>query len=246
MTLNKKILTGIAVLLACLILYKYSPYKIEFLGYYDKIWAHRVNSKEKLNSALNFYSGVELDLVYNSEKNIFDVNHPPVKSINLTFEEYLSEINKDKNPGIWLDIKNLNKDNSRLIFNRLIKIFDAINYNIENVLVETRYPEALPLFTEKGFITSYYLPSNLRNKKTVALASEIQKINKVLLKQPNIGISTNYKDYLVLQEYFPKKDKYLWMTTSITERWFQKTRSILKDEKVKVVLVSYNAIYGNR
>ena len=49
-----------------------------------------------------------------------------------------------------------------------------------------------------------------------------------------------------MNQNFPKKDKYLWMTTSITERWFQETRSILKDEKVKVVLVSYNAIYGNR
>lgn len=246
MTLNKKILTGTAIFLTCLILYKYSPYKIEFLGYYDKIWAHRVNSKEKLNSALNFYSGVELDLVYNSEKNIFDVNHPPAKSINLTFEEYLSEINKDKSSGIWLDIKNLNKDNSRLIFNRLTEVFDTFNYNIENVLVETRYPEALPLFTENGFITSYYLPSGLRNKKLINLTSEIQRINEILIKQPNIGISSNYKDYQILQEYFPNKDKYLWMTSSITERWFQETRSILKDKKVKVVLVNYNAIFGNR
>src|SRR5690554_7749167 len=65
-----KILFGLFIVLIIMAMaYRYFPYKIEYIGYYDKIWAHRVNSEEKLNSALKFFKGVEVDLVYDETKN---------------------------------------------------------------------------------------------------------------------------------------------------------------------------------
>ncbi|MFK5982914.1 MAG: hypothetical protein QM499_08380 [Flavobacteriaceae bacterium] len=244
MTRIKKIILGFLLFTVFLFLYKYSPYRVEFIGYYHKIWAHRVDSKEKLKAALLFYDGVELDLVYKANENVLDVNHPPKKSINLSFENYLSVIENE--PYLWLDIKNLTAENSKLILSRLIKVLKQKNYSFNKIIIETRYPEALPIFTKEGFITSYYLPFDLRNKPVSELNLEISKIKSVLENQPKIGISTNYKDYYIIKEYFPDKDKYLWMTSSITERWFTKTRTILKDEKVKVVLVHYKSPTGNR
>src|SRR5690554_4954312 len=114
MITGKRILILVLAVLSLILLgmaYRYSPYKIEYLGHYDKIWAHRVNSTEKLESALKYFKGVELDLVYDEQKNILDVTHPPVPSIDLDLENYLSSINSEAKPYIWLDIKNLNFDN---------------------------------------------------------------------------------------------------------------------------------------
>lgn len=246
MTKTKKIIFGIGLLFLVFQLYKFSPYKIEFIGYHNKIWAHRVNSKEKLNSALLFYNGVELDLEYFENKNVLDVNHPPKKSINLNFENYFSEINTDQEPYLWLDLKNLNKENAGLILNRLLEVLGKRNYPLNKVLIETRYPEALPIFTEKGFLTSYYLPSGLYYKSNNEKELAIKKIKEHLSKQPKIGISSNYYDYQIMKDNFPERDKYLWMINSVKERWFTKSRTVLKDEKVKVVLVRYKAISGNR
>ena len=86
------------VLLVLLYLYQHSAKRVEFLGHYDKVLAHRVNSLEKLEASLKHFKGVELDLVYDNETNTFDVNHPPAKSINLTFETYLSAIKENTFP----------------------------------------------------------------------------------------------------------------------------------------------------
>jgi hypothetical protein len=238
----KKLFFVFIICVFCFYIYKYSPYKVEFLGYYDKIWAHRVNSNEKLNSALNYYEGVELDLVY--KKGVLDVNHPPAESINLGFREYFNQIPTTKQPFLWLDIKNLTKENSTEILNLLQSIFKERNYPLNKVLIETRYPKALPIFTQIGFKTSFYLPYGLRNKKN--LDFEINKITETLNDQPEIGISSDYRDHYLMKKYFPEKTKYLWMINSVTNRWFTETRSILKDSTVKVVLVRYNAVSGNR
>ena len=92
----KKIVFGLFVGVTCLIIYRYNPYRIEFIGYYDKAFAHRVNNIEKLNSSLKFFNGVELDLVF--QKNTLDVNHPPAPSISLSFRDYFNNIPTSKTP----------------------------------------------------------------------------------------------------------------------------------------------------
>ena len=240
----KKIVFGLFVCVVCLIIYRYNPYRIEFIGYYEKVFAHRVNSIEKLNSSLKFFNGVELDLVF--QKNTLDVNHPPAPSINLNFRDYFNNIPISKTPFLWLDIKNLNKENSNDVLILLQSIFAERSYPVNKVLIEASYPEALPIFTKIGYKTSYYLPYDLRKKTEVELEIEINKIDSILKKQPDIGISSDYRDYNIMNQNFPNKKKYLWMINSITKRWFTKTRKILKDSTVKIVLVNYKSLSGNR
>lgn len=249
MTKNKNLkLFAILVLLIFLlgVIYRHSPYKIEYLGHYDKIWAHRVDSKEKLESSLKFFDGVELDLVYNAKTDILDVTHPPVKSINLSFKKYLTVISKDAKPYLWLDIKNLNQHNSDSILKKLVSLFSEKKYPFKKILVETRYPEALPNFAKVGFLTSYYLPSGLSEMDSIALKKEVYKIRATLAAQPKLAISSDYIDYELMLNFFPKTDKYLWVLTSLWKHGISQPRKILKDPNVKVVLVNYRAIKGNR
>ncbi|GAA4234081.1 hypothetical protein GCM10022291_12680 [Postechiella marina] len=233
--------------LLVLVVYTFCPYKLDFLGHYNKVWAHRANSIEKLNSALNYYGGVELDLVYNTENNFFDVNHPPSKSHDLKFETYIQGLKKpERLKGIWLDIKNLNKENASAILYKIIKILDSKNIKYQSVLIETRYPEALPIFTKMGFKTSYYLPYKLYQKNDKELKNTVFKINQILKNQPNIAISSSYKDYTIMHQYFPDTPKYFWDLVWPINIDFLLTRRILKDKTVKIVLVHYFAFKGNR
>ena len=201
---------------------------------------------EKLESALKYFKGVEVDLVFDDQKNILDVTHPPVPSINLDLEEYLSFINSEEKPYIWLDIKNLNIENNDAILQILTKLFAEKEYPLEKVLVETRYPEALPLFSAVGFKTSFYLPHSLREMRAEKRNIELKKITNILDEQPELAISSNYTDYEMMHQSFPAKDKYFWITSSIRTHGFSIPRRILKDSTVKAVLISYKAIKGNR
>jgi len=242
-----KIIIGIiALLVIALLVYRLSPYKLEFLGYYDKIWAHRANSIEKLHSALDYYKGVELDLVYHEQENFLDVNHPPTTSIHLEFENYIATLDKEEYPFLWLDIKNLREDTAKSIFTKLQDVFAKVNYPLQNVLIETRYPEALPMFSEAGYKTSYYLPAFLVKRDSVLLEKTIERVKKTLKEQPNIAISTSHKDYHIVKEHFPEHRKYIWVLVPVVNIDFFTTREILKDETVEVVLVKYVALKGNR
>ena len=162
--LFKRILFGILFCALSMFVYRYSPYKIEFLGHYDKVFAHRVNSTEKLQSALRYFDGIELDIVYQKDKNILDVNHPPATSIDLNFRTYFKNIPKEEKPFIWLDFKNLNLEKSDEILVLLQSIIKEHEYPLNKILIESKDPTSLPIFQMNGFLICYYLPYRLQYK----------------------------------------------------------------------------------
>ena len=243
---RKKIIFGIFCVFVFGYLYRFSPKRIEFLGHYDKVFAHRVNSLEKQEQALRYFEGIELDLDYLKDKDVLDVNHSPAKSIGLTFESYLSKIDVNHFPFLWLDIKRLDTTNEVEILLKLNKLFESRNYPKNKILIETRHPEALPKFTAAGYKTSYYLKPKLHQKKGKELEDEINFIKSVLLLQPNIGISSSYEDYSLMKDYFPNKEKYIWIITSPYRFKYSEVQSILEDEKVGIVLSKFRALSGER
>ncbi|WP_432410363.1 hypothetical protein [Rasiella sp. SM2506] len=218
-------------------LYKHSPKKIEFLGYYNKIGAHRVNTLEKLESSLTHFEAIELDLVYVPETNILDVHHPPAPSIELSFSTYVAAL-ENKQPFMWLDIKNLDENTAELIFQKLNSILH--DYPKQKILIETRFPEKLSLFTAEGYHTSYYLKQNLNKLNRTALDSEIEKIKRILETNPELGLSTEHFDYKVLKKYFPETKKYFWCIRHSKIGDYTLVREILKDNTVALVLTSYH------
>ncbi len=248
MTKIKYLFLYISLFIGVFFVHYYMPYKPELLGYYEKIWAHRVNSLEKLNCALKFYDGVELDLVYNEAEDFLDVNHLPQKSIHLSFENYISHISSLKvKPFLWLDIKNLRKDNSTEILEKIIKNLEQNNYPISKILVETRYYKALPAFNEKGFKTSCYLPVGLNEMsydKRESILTEIDEVLKQLI--PESAISSDIADYDIIKDKFPKRDKYIWSMGVVLCHNLFSTRDALKDPTVKKVLTSFRVFKGDR
>jgi hypothetical protein len=208
----------------------------------NKVWAHKVNSIEKLNKIQNKFTGIEFDVIFynNKEGVFFDINHPPDSSTNLSLTKYLQLLPETCVYKFWIDFKNLKQDNELLSSIRLDSIATAFDINKGNIIVESIRPWCLEYFKEKGFRTSYYLPSDLHTLDPVILHSTIEKISKTISLYRTDYISADYKDYLILKKYFPEKKKIFWFTTYGTMN-ISKARillyKILTDDKVDVLLI---------
>lgn len=232
------------------VIYHQIPFKFEHLGYTDKIWAHRVNSIEKLEYTQENYTGIELDIMFDKSTLSFDVNHPPAASINLNLDTYFSQIDSIKKLGIWLDFKNLDSINRHEALNRLLQLTEKYHLNKSSIIVESQFPEYLDIFSNVGFITSYYLPTRLSDLNEKNLHVKIEQIKNNILQYPTTAISTNINDYELIATFFPHKKKYLWsIDKTYTSRFFKNfltTKKALKDSTVKSVLVRVNKDIGRR
>ncbi len=245
-----KILILVALVLFAFVLYHRATFKFDYLGHEDKIWAHRVNSIQKLEFTQKRYAGVELDLVFDNNTMTFDVNHPPALSIGLTLETFLAHFDTRNPVGIWLDFKNLNQENSENALNRLEEL--SIKYKLDKntIIVESQSPQYLTGFSNAGYKTSYYLPTFLNQLSSEDLKEKIKEIEQKMQSSLTTAISTNIVDYDIIAIHFPEETKYLWaIEKTYTHRLFKnyfQTRKALQDPKVEVLLVRVNRKTGNR
>lgn len=255
---NYKIKFFIASVLI-LLFYLLLNYQNHFFKFWfsSKIWAHRVNSIEKFQEAHNKFQGVELDVVFNSDNNYFDVNHPPAKSINLKLFDFLNSKKEYKNFGIWLDYKNLNKSNYLQSASKLDSIIENLNIRREDIIVESQHPLFLEVFTKKGYKTSYYLPSDFSTLAENDLQIQYNLVNKLFDTGKLNYISSDVKDYYLMKKKFPNRKIITWIidtpdviknlyTLKVSLVNFKRNFLVLSDSNVKVVLFTFKANKGNR
>ncbi|WP_130733669.1 hypothetical protein [Flavobacterium sp. J27] len=234
---------------AVLSLIFYSNQTIAIL-FAPKIMVHRVNSMEKLEEVKNKYRGVELDIVFDSLRNVFDVNHPPAKSIQLDLKTYFSNSKGVNDLFIWLDFKNLSESNQTNAINRLNEIVIQNHLIKKNIILETTNPKLALAFKDAGYKTSYYLPPYLYTKSKDSLAYYISIISQKNTIYPTDYLSFDYRDYTIVNKYFKTKKKLTWFAneSSYTKKIPSKIKlyKILFDRNVHHVLLPYVSKKGNR
>ncbi|NHN26804.1 hypothetical protein FIA58_014050 [Flavobacterium jejuense] len=244
---KKTILFFLVLFLVIIIGYSDMTFSLLFSS---KIMIHRVNSIEKLNEVKGDFIGVELDIMYDSIVNVFDVNHPPAKSIHLNLEEYLSNSKENKEVMYWFDFKNLTRFNKKKALKRLNDIVFNSGIQKNKIIIETTLPENASVFKEAGYITSYYLPPYLHSKTKDSLAYYITLIKTKSKEYPTDYISFDYTDYTIINKNFKNMKKLTWYVNQpiIRKKIFTKFKlySILSDENVDYVLFSYYSKYGDR
>lgn len=156
-------------------------------GSADRIWAHRVNSLGKLSEAVGLFAGAELDLVFNAERGLFEVRHPPVPDTGLTLEDVLTFLRRQHAPTrLWLDIKNIDGENLGEVISRLSHLDEQYGLKGRSI-VETGFTGAgLDRLSAEGFYVSYYLPTKkirtaLRDNDRLQLeqlATEVARVVK--------------------------------------------------------------------
>ncbi len=198
-----------------------------------KEWVKAVNTKELMNAIDEECSGIECDVYFEKEKELFEVHHDIDNSNGLNLIELLDEYGKrGLTASIWLDFKNLDDSN----YIQAITVLSGlrIKYKLTNkLLVESNRADLLTVFSDSGFFTSYYSPlfnpyliSNQEIKYCVDSVSAMIKRSRVN------AISGYYFQYPFLHHYFPGYPILIWAANnrySVVNRLFKKKMATTKE-----------------
>ncbi|WP_445719406.1 hypothetical protein [Flavobacterium sp.] len=198
---------------------------------------------DKLIEVKDKYTGIEFDVVYDSNLNFLDVNHPPAKSIQLNLRDFFKKSISSKEIIYWIDFKNINSLNNELALLELNKIVKDLNIQKNKIIVETTSPEFVNKFRKEGYLTAYYLPPYLYTKEKDSLAFYLSEIDNITKLHETDYISFDYKDFSIINSNFPKSKKISWYTgeKNYIKRIPSKIKlyNILLDNNVDYMLLPY-------
>lgn len=164
-------------------------------------YAHRVNSLFKLNELINQnVRNFELDIVYDANNGGLLVNHNIIDDMDmlLPFSDFLYHAGGYID-NIWLDIKNLNKDNVNNILSELEFLNSTFKIK-KKALIESQSYDLLNIFYSKGWDTSMYLyPDEEDFDGYFNMISKVINNNRV----QNISYSSGYYE-IVQEKLIPK------------------------------------------
>ena len=209
----------------------------------EKVWSHKTNTLKKLYEAKSTFCGVELDLVFDTTTSVFDVNHPPDKSNGLSLDTYMKRAGSSPGLKLWLDFKNLTRENETIALKSLNLLVAENDLDKSNIIVESTEVCLLNEFNKSGYLTSYYLPGNISRLEKMEQEKVLFEIQMVLKSCPQTYISTEYKDYELVSEYFPEEKKLIWFTVYgglniISARVL--LYKLLLDHNVEVLLIPFS------
>lgn len=205
-----------------------------------RLWAHRVNSIRRARALSKEYRGLEIDVVYDSAADYFDVGHPPVPSEGISLEHMLAALPEVESRYFWLDFKNLTRANTAAACARLVAIARGHEILPDHVIVESTDPGPLACFTRAGFFTSYYLfpevgPQMMSRDQLIAYYREVA--SRLAGAEVN-ALSSGYRALPFIEKYFPGADALLWYLdrdNTLSRR--ANLRYLEANPQVKVILV---------
>lgn len=190
-----------------------SPQNSNTLINSNKQWVKAVNTNELLDKISPASSGIECDVYFNDEKNIFEIHHDPEVPAEFTLDKLLEEYRKKElQASIWIDFKNLDDSNAKqslTVLSDLRSKFKLTN----KILVESVRADLLGRFSNSGFYTSYYIP--LFNPYLISedeIKQWVDRISAVIKRSKVSAISGYYFQYPFLHHYFPSYPILSWAT----------------------------------
>ena len=205
-----------------------------------KIWAHRVNSLEKLEKTHEIFEGMEIDLIYSESINNLYVAHSDADTLkNILLEDWIKHIPNPEKNWYWFDMKNLTKKNAEQIGTLFVNILNQ--YGIFNkVICEGRSVKALLPLKNKGLAVSYWIKSDIVFRKIFGDAIWKRSIERDIKKlKPNALSSFDWM-HPVLDTSFPNENILYWLTSAEdAPENLEYAKKLCNLPNVKVVLVDY-------
>jgi hypothetical protein len=199
----------------------------------EKLWAHRVNSYERFLYLKDFFSGLETDVVFDATVNNFRVYHPPAPPSGLLLDAYFKEL-KAGNKGLWIDVKGVDT----AAYQQAVDYFETCDrlYNIKKyVIIEASATRFINVLAERGFVTSYLVPSNYLQPETPG------RVTDSLAQQlvPAVKFISQEDKYLpVLQSRFHNRKFITWALSFSNYFDLSHFRSLINDANISVVLIN--------
>ena len=223
----------IAVALPCL-------YAWQQIGHYsDRLWLHRANSLEKWEEMASLYPHAEIDITVR-EGAVLDVTHDEPVSFGLCVDRYIQAL-AHNDRRLWLDIKNLAPNATRVI-ERLDSMLSLAQVDRTRLIIESDNAEALGLFKQRGYYTSYYVRYDNPSQLTPAeLATALNQLRKVVDSGQVSALSFPIHWYATLHEQLHRPEIDLLTWDHHTHQWtfllLPWKRALLNDPQLKVILL---------
>jgi hypothetical protein len=223
----------------------------------SRIFPHRVNSIGKLRDVWNDgFRSFEIDVRFgDNNSTTFRIGHNE-GLMGLGLEEYLSKIDYSKIERIWVDFKNLNKNNYKKALKRLEYLHNKFDLKSKIILESGTTSEFFKELRKNGWHTSYYMPTerlvkllNENNKDEMQkLATDIAKQTKV---QNVAAVSFDYRLYPFIKQYLEPLISqeivyHIWLGPSMDSTNFKNELledPIYLDNRVKTILSFYTSQY---
>jgi hypothetical protein len=208
-------------------------------GFPVKVWLHRVNSIPRAQRMAKQYRGMEIDVMYDSAADFFDVGHPPEPSIGLSLDRLLTAVPDVSSHYFWIDFRNLTDANARAACDRLHAIATQHGL-VGHMIVESVHPTALACFADSGFYTSYYLfpELSLPAMDTAQRTAYYHEVKAGLASSKVNAVSMSYESLPFADRYLPDADVLLWYRDRSRNLRYYATLAYLKARsRVQVILV---------
>lgn len=206
----------------------------------SKLWAHRVYHSNEANALLKEFKGVEIDVIYDQTRGVFDIRHDEDDVFyDRPLEKFFSEIEGVNEYYYWLDFKNLNNRTVKEAQKRLNYLLDKFEVR-NNVIVESCNPTELGLLSKDSIFTSFWGPHfKLEELTDSDIEKEVRNLHKVLYENEINAISIHYTMVPFLEKYFSNCNVHIW-TNGLTGRSGKIVIDQLhKKDFIKVILVDY-------
>lgn len=176
-----------------------------------KEWAQAINTAAQMNAIPAETPGLECDIYFNLQKNLFEVHHDPDKPTGLSLEMLMQAYHDKKlHASFWLDFKDLNKENQQPALTELIRLRSKFGL-MNKLLVESSQADLLGSFTDSGFFTSYYTPMfnpYLLSKAEIKYWTD--SLSSVIGHSRITALSGYYYQYSFLHQCFPNYPIITW------------------------------------
>jgi hypothetical protein len=204
-----------------------------------KVWLHRVNSVERAVRMAKQYRGMEIDVMYDSAADSFDVGHPPAPSIGLSLDHLLAAVPDVGSHYFWIDFRNLTDANAQAACARLVAIARKHDL-ISHMIVESIHPTALACFTDSGFHTSYYLfpEVGLPAMNTEQRRAYYQEVKAGVAASNVNHLSMSYESLPFVDRYFPDADVLTWYRERDRNlRYYAMLGYLKRQSRIRVILI---------
>lgn len=241
--MKRGLLKGVIIFVVVLVFYPIvkSGYELRGNNMKSKIWLHRANTIEKFKYFEEEYDNFEVDVIFRND-NRLEVTHDHDDHSGLYLEEYFKEI-QNKKTNLWIDLKNINDENKSQVCKKLDEICSDYSIDKKRLIIETRDWQALSYLTDNEFYTSWYLDfdsGEIDAEDSERLSSLIKEVssNNSVKAISFYGGNYPYINDLALENI----DLLSWEHRKQKEMlpFFGRTRSMIYDDKVKVILVKDN------
>ncbi|MGV3768254.1 MAG: hypothetical protein ACO1NW_19155 [Chitinophagaceae bacterium] len=206
------------------LLLKYQLWKLEQHHWNaDKVWVHRVNTPERLNTLYSHFTGFELDVVFDTGADNIAVAHPPTLPAGFTLENALQR-DTSKSKKWWIDVKEMDTVNYPVLVAELKKLL--VN---RSAIVETADTLLLKLLKKEALVTAF----NCSAGKPV-----LRKENTAFIRRNADYVSCDEKDILFVRNLFPGHPKLIWALRFSYFLPGNKMTSLFSEKDYEVVLMN--------